>query len=242
MPGLLLSLTASLEVPQSACAPTAVWPPTPTPKAEAYLLHSGMMCRPLLVNAAQCDSEPDQGLVPILFEMQDQRVGVLTGKSPFFGRQCSQSVKVKNTFIDGFLDDGEQNDGLPVAACKSWCAGFTRQGSASWSCGSTSDGESLTAPSSPEGAARPGLSAEPPSPPPSPPSPVRKPQASAGAELHGTGRCRPCGWFWKPEGCVHGAECCHCHMCPEGELKARKKAKIATMRTRKHAESANDSQ
>jgi hypothetical protein len=242
MPGLLPSPMASLEVLQSACAPIALWPSTPTPKAEAYALHSDVVRRPLLPNAPQYDNALDQGLVPALFESEDHRADALAGKSSFFSRQCSQSVKVKNTFIDGFLDDEEQNDGPAVAACKSWCAGFTRQGSATWSCGSTSDGESLTAPSSPEGAAPPRLSAEPPSPPPSPPSPVRKSQASAGADLHGTGRCRPCGWFWKPEGCAHGAECCHCHMCPEGELKARKKAKLAAMRTRKHVGSANDSQ
>jgi len=180
--------------------------------------------------------------VPVLFEIEGQRANVLAGKDQFFSQQCTQPVKVKNTFIDGFLDDEDHNDGPAVVACKSWCAGLTRQGSASWSSGSTSDGESLTAPSSAHGAAQPGLSAEPPSPTPSPPSPVRKPQASAGADLHGTGRCRPCGWFWKPEGCVHGAECCHCHMCPEGEMKARKKAKLAAMRTMKHVGSANDSQ
>jgi len=161
-------------------------------------------------------------------------------------------LTVKNTFVEveeqkepaGFdiLGAEEQDDGPAVAACKSWCAGFMRVRSASWSCGSTSDGESTTAPSSPGGAARPGLSAEPPSPPPSPHGPARQPQASVGADLHGTGTCRPCGWFWKPEGCVYGAECGHCHMCPEGELKARKKARLATMRTRKRAERANDSQ
>lgn len=48
---------------------------------------------------------------------------------------------------------------------------------------------------------------------------------SRGAELHPFGRCRPCGWFWKPGGCVNGQDCNHCHSCPEGALKARKKAK-----------------
>jgi hypothetical protein len=220
----------------------ALWPSTPTPKAEAYALHSDVMCWPPLLNAPQSNTEPDQGLAPFLFEIEDQRTDVPAEKTSFFSRQCSQSVKVKNTFIDGFLDDEEHNDGPAVVACKSWCVGVTRQGSASWSCGSTSDGESVTVPSSPKGAVQLGLPAEAPSPLPSPPSPVRQPQASAGAELHGTGGCRPCGWFWKPEGCVLGAECCHCHMCPEGELRTRKKAKLAAMRARKHAGSANGSQ
>jgi len=244
MPILLLSPSASLDVPQSACAPTALWPPTPTPKAgplsgEAYSLHSDVLCWPLLLNATQYDNAPGQGPVPVLFEIEGQRADVLAGKGSLFSQPCHQSVKVKNTFIDGFLDDEDHSDGPAVAACKSWCAGLTRQGSASWSCGKASDGESLTAPSSPEGTAQPGLLVEPPSP---PPSPVRQPQASAGADLHGTGRCRPCGWFWKSEGCVYGAECCHCHRCPEGELKARKKAKLAAMRARNRARSAEDTQ
>lgn len=48
-------------------------------------------------------------------------------------------------------------------------------------------------------------------------------QVSVGSEEHGTGRCRPCAWFWKPEGCKNGEDCMHCHLCPDGELKRRKK-------------------
>mmetsp|Transcript_65871 Transcript_65871/g.183715 ORF Transcript_65871/g.183715 Transcript_65871/m.183715 type:complete len:232 (+) Transcript_65871:79-774(+) len=231
MPRLPLSPTASQDEPQSACAPSALWPPTPTPKAEAYALHIDGICRPLLLIAPHNGSAPDQGTAPVLFEIEGQHTGVLAGKSSLLGGQRSQPVRVKNTFIDVLSDDEEHSDGPGVAACKSWCVGATRQGYASWPCGSTSEGAPWL-----------GLSAEPPSPPPSPPSPARKPQASAGADLHGTGRCRPCGWFWKPEGCVQGAECCHCHMCPRGELKERKKAKFARMRARKQAERANGSQ
>jgi hypothetical protein len=54
---------------------------------------------------------------------------------------------------------------------------------------------------------------------------------SVGSALHGTGKCQPCAWFWKAgRGCQDGANCDHCHLCPEGELKARKKAKVAAMR------------
>lgn len=56
-----------------------------------------------------------------------------------------------------------------------------------------------------------------------PPSPCKVP--SRGSALHGTGHCRPCAWFWKAQGCQNAQECGHCHMCPEGEIKARKKAK-----------------
>jgi len=53
---------------------------------------------------------------------------------------------------------------------------------------------------------------------------------SHGSSLHGTGKCRPCAWFWKTSGCQNGPECGHCHLCPEGEIKARKKAKLTVMR------------
>lgn len=48
---------------------------------------------------------------------------------------------------------------------------------------------------------------------------------SPGSASHGTGYCRPCAWFWKPGGCQNGLQCAHCHLCPEGEIKARKKAR-----------------
>jgi len=54
--------------------------------------------------------------------------------------------------------------------------------------------------------------------------------SSVGSALHGTGECRPCAWFWKPGGCRNGSDCMHCHSCPEGEIRSRKKAKLTTMR------------
>lgn len=51
--------------------------------------------------------------------------------------------------------------------------------------------------------------------------------SSAGSAQHGTGECRPCAWFHKAQGCENGAACRHCHLCPEGEIKARRKAKVA---------------
>ncbi|CAK0856313.1 unnamed protein product [Prorocentrum cordatum] len=233
MPGLPLSPFADVETAaHGACTLSSLWPPTPTPTAgppslEAHAQPSDAVRWPLLPSQAPHGKAVEQGsgLPPL-----DVR-----GRS-----QLQQPVKVKNTFIDGFLDDEEQGDGPAMTACKTWCVGTAAtacplQGSASWSCASTTDEESAaaTAPTSPEGAVR--LPEE-------PPHPAQLPQASAGSELHGTGRCRPCGWFWKPGGCVHGAACCHCHTCPEGELRARKKAKLAALRARSHEGSANDSQ
>eukprot|EP00932_Pfiesteria_piscicida_P011509 SRR837773.22683.p1 GENE.SRR837773.22683~~SRR837773.22683.p1 ORF type:complete len:188 (-),score=23.17 SRR837773.22683:10-573(-) len=54
---------------------------------------------------------------------------------------------------------------------------------------------------------------------------------SQGSALHFTGQCKPCAWFWKPRGCQNGQDCAHCHLCPEGELKERKKAKEAALRS-----------
>mmetsp|Transcript_27425 Transcript_27425/g.44000 ORF Transcript_27425/g.44000 Transcript_27425/m.44000 type:complete len:242 (-) Transcript_27425:217-942(-) len=44
-------------------------------------------------------------------------------------------------------------------------------------------------------------------------------------------KCTPCAWFWKlPDSCNHAKKCTYCHLCPEGELKKRKKQKVAVMR------------
>merc|ERR1740129_837364 len=52
-----------------------------------------------------------------------------------------------------------------------------------------------------------------------------------GSATHGTGACRPCAWYWKPKTCLNGEDGAFWHLCPEGELKTRKKAKLTAMRT-----------
>merc|ERR550532_1914744 len=47
---------------------------------------------------------------------------------------------------------------------------------------------------------------------------------SEGSALHCIGECKPCMWFWKPQGCQNDRECRHCHLCPQSEAKARKRA------------------
>lgn len=59
------------------------------------------------------------------------------------------------------------------------------------------------------------------SPPPGLPPPPGVP--SHGSLLHGTGKCRPCMWFWKSAGCEKGEDCHHCHVCSASELGARRK-------------------
>ena len=56
------------------------------------------------------------------------------------------------------------------------------------------------------------------------------PVPSKGSALHSSGQCRPCAWMWKPKGCQNAENCEYCHLCPEGELKHRKKIKIAAIR------------
>jgi hypothetical protein len=53
---------------------------------------------------------------------------------------------------------------------------------------------------------------------------------SHGSLMHSVGNCRPCSWFWKPEGCRNGDECLHCHLCPADEIKSRRRSKFAIMR------------
>jgi len=59
---------------------------------------------------------------------------------------------------------------------------------------------------------------------------------SVGSQLHGTlgpdgqAVCQPCAWFYKDTGCQNKASCRYCHLCPQGELKNRKKQKIARLR------------
>jgi len=61
--------------------------------------------------------------------------------------------------------------------------------------------------------------------PPPPPGLSQPTLASRGSVYHALGECKPCAWFYKPKGCGNGADCLHCHMCSEGEIKARRKAK-----------------
>jgi len=48
--------------------------------------------------------------------------------------------------------------------------------------------------------------------------------ANPGSKLH------EAGGFWKPGSCQNGAECGHCHLCPDGEIKTRKKARQTLVR------------
>lgn len=65
---------------------------------------------------------------------------------------------------------------------------------------------------------------------------------SHGAVLHATGQCKPCAWFWKPEGCGNGRECLHCHLCRRGEPRARRRNKQFRLRGCSYAWGADHAQ
>ncbi|CAE7502989.1 unnamed protein product, partial [Symbiodinium necroappetens] len=55
---------------------------------------------------------------------------------------------------------------------------------------------------------------------------------SAGSQFHGQGLCKPCAWLWKPQGCLNGTACLHCHLCPKSEVKSRKKLRAKARKAR----------
>ncbi|CAE7354445.1 unnamed protein product [Symbiodinium natans] len=52
-------------------------------------------------------------------------------------------------------------------------------------------------------------------------------------EDHAAGQCKPCTFFWKPEGCRKSEACHHCHLCPPSALKDRKIQKVMARRQEK---------
>jgi hypothetical protein len=60
--------------------------------------------------------------------------------------------------------------------------------------------------------------------------PVAIPDAlpSLGSAGHLTGSCKPCAFAY--EGCANAEQCTFCHLCPPGELKRRKREKLANRR------------
>lgn len=59
---------------------------------------------------------------------------------------------------------------------------------------------------------------------------ARESSWSVGSVLHESGKCRPCSWYHKAQGCINGEDCMHCHLCPSGEVRIRQKMKLAAAR------------
>mmetsp|Transcript_26355 Transcript_26355/g.87339 ORF Transcript_26355/g.87339 Transcript_26355/m.87339 type:complete len:305 (-) Transcript_26355:182-1096(-) len=63
------------------------------------------------------------------------------------------------------------------------------------------------------------------------PMDARMGEVSQGSSVHSIGQCRPCAWYWRPQGCSNGKDCRHCHLCSASEVKARKKNRITSLRS-----------
>ena len=49
---------------------------------------------------------------------------------------------------------------------------------------------------------------------------------SVGSAKHFSGDCKPCAWRWKTGGCANKLSCRFCHICADGALKKRRRAKL----------------
>jgi len=49
---------------------------------------------------------------------------------------------------------------------------------------------------------------------------------SVGSAMHFAGDCKPCAWRWKTGGCANKLSCRFCHICADGALKKRRRAKL----------------
>jgi len=162
----------------------------------------------------------------------------------WFGRQASghSEIRVKNTFIQAFLvdEDSDEEDGLPMVKVKtcplvrvrSDSTSSTSAGDSSWD-DSLAQHEPVVGSRMVEQQAAPchGEAADGLPRPQIVPLESRTPEVSIGSSLHGEGHCKPCAWFWRPQGCENGSECRHCHLCSATELKARRKAKASSRKS-----------
>jgi len=63
---------------------------------------------------------------------------------------------------------------------------------------------------------------------------------SHGSLLHGTGRCKPCVWFWRSSGCSNGEDCGHCHLCPQSEIGERRRRRRQVMKQKPYMAAMSD--
>lgn len=163
-----------------------------------------------------------------------------TSRSP---NDDSVKVVVKNTFIDLQPEDLTPVNDRVAQSCT---ARFSMPAkAAAFMLPQTVEHPEIVAthPAAPPGA--PAMVPVPQAPPPPPGGSVLGLAApSPGSALHGQldangePACQPCAWFYKGSGCQNGATCRRCHLCPEGELKIRKKLKIAKLRSAEAAAAA----
>lgn len=130
-------------------------------------------------------------------------------------RLGSQQMKVKNTFIDGVESDDDEDRPQMMKRLSMPCRPKVEYAPPTPT--KARQGELLAVQEETEPSGGGASVIE--------PLHLRNPGFSKGGQLHGTGHCKPCAWYWRPQGCANGEECGHCHFCSAAELKARKKAK-----------------
>ena len=67
---------------------------------------------------------------------------------------------------------------------------------------------------------------------------MQPPLPSKGSARHCLGRCTPCAFFHRTQGCLAGTECSHCHLCDFKAYKQHQKQKkwqkwVATRKVKK---------
>merc|ERR1719203_459427 len=63
---------------------------------------------------------------------------------------------------------------------------------------------------------------------------------SVGSAGHALGKCKPCAFIHREQGCQEGESCRFCHLCKPGEKKRRQKQKFEAMRLRRLRRVATD--
>lgn len=211
-----------------------VWPDTPTPLAAQAL----PLPLPMLHQLPVTHNQPSE--VPTSLPLRAAEAGTVG----FPGEYCTQATQLPGQAFPGFETDPtlhnvaesmvvhqscawgyEFNDwnGAQVAPSFTWPSfSLPQQNTATempQPCGQwqMNNIEETSTSADSDGPASPRT------------DPTTGPQSKKLAE-HGSGLCRPCAWYWRPQGCKNGSSCGYCHLCPEGELKSRKKNKIAAMK------------
>mmetsp|Transcript_50416 Transcript_50416/g.109502 ORF Transcript_50416/g.109502 Transcript_50416/m.109502 type:complete len:486 (+) Transcript_50416:71-1528(+) len=150
-------------------------------------------------------------------------------------------LKVKNTFIDAFMDDKPVDTRRGYETCTARFGGpglllvptptgggntpSVRSFSVNSESGQQEDDLNPPSEAAAAAAAAQGL-----------PSLGSEPHGIVGED--GQLICQPCAWFYKESGCRNAMSCRYCHLCPQGELKNRKKLKIARLRGQEAAAAA----
>jgi len=188
---------------------------------------------PALVEKAKPDSSTPMSKAPsdstsASADEDTKQTEDLSAKATLLG---SQQIKVKNTFIDGVESDEEDDRPAMMKRMSMPCRPKVEY--APPTPNKQSHGKTMAAVAEEVIAEKTTGVIE--------PLHDRKPALSKGGQLHGTGNCKPCAWYWRPQGCANGEDCGHCHQCSAAELKARKKAKKSASQRVAPAEPAGDS-